>query len=56
MAHRYKSDLTWDDVTPREMYLNRRQIMAGRGRFAGGGLYRRQGAGAGRLGPDADQL
>jgi sulfoxide reductase catalytic subunit YedY len=38
MAHRYKSDLTWDDVTPKEMYLNRRQIMAGGGRFLGRGL------------------
>jgi sulfoxide reductase catalytic subunit YedY len=38
MAHRYKSDLTWDDVTPREIYLNRRQIMAGGGRLLGAGL------------------
>jgi sulfoxide reductase catalytic subunit YedY len=37
MAHRYKSDLTWDDVTPREIYLNRRQIMAGAGRCWGRG-------------------
>jgi sulfoxide reductase catalytic subunit YedY len=38
MAHRYKSDLTWNDVTPREMYLNRRQIMAGGGALLGAGL------------------
>jgi sulfoxide reductase catalytic subunit YedY len=38
MAHRYKSDLTWDDVTPREMYLNRRQIMTGGGALLGAGL------------------
>ena len=25
----FKSKLTWDDVTPKEVYLNRRQIMAG---------------------------
>jgi sulfoxide reductase catalytic subunit YedY len=31
MAHRYKSDLTWDDVTPKGVYLNRRQLMAGAG-------------------------
>ncbi len=29
MAHRWKNDLTWDDVTPEAAYLNRRQIMAG---------------------------
>ncbi|MEL7343670.1 MAG: hypothetical protein AAFN59_02285, partial [Pseudomonadota bacterium] len=29
MAYRYKSPLTRDDVTPKEAYLNRRQIMAG---------------------------
>jgi sulfoxide reductase catalytic subunit YedY len=38
MAHRYKSDLTWNDVTPREIYLNRRQIMAGGGALLGAGL------------------
>jgi sulfoxide reductase catalytic subunit YedY len=29
MAHRWKNDLTHADVTPRELWLNRRQIMAG---------------------------
>ncbi|MDG4649392.1 protein-methionine-sulfoxide reductase catalytic subunit MsrP [Roseibacterium sp. SDUM158017] len=39
MAHRYTSDLTWDDVTPREVYLNRRQLMSGAGTlFAAGTL------------------
>lgn len=31
MAFRYTSRLTMDDVTPKELYLNRRQIMAGMG-------------------------
>ncbi len=38
MARRYTSDLTWNDVTPKEMYLNRRQIMAGAGAMLGAGL------------------
>ena len=38
MAHRYTSDLTWNDVTPKELYLNRRQIMAGAGALLGAGL------------------
>ncbi|MBF9057604.1 protein-methionine-sulfoxide reductase catalytic subunit MsrP [Rhodobacterales bacterium HKCCSP123] len=38
MARRYTSDLTWDDVTPKELYLNRRQIMAGAGAMLGAGL------------------
>ena len=29
MAHRWKNDLTRDDVTPEKMFLNRRQILAG---------------------------
>ncbi|MEM1237421.1 MAG: protein-methionine-sulfoxide reductase catalytic subunit MsrP [Pseudomonadota bacterium] len=29
MAHRWKNDLTWDDVTPEAGWLNRRQIIAG---------------------------
>lgn len=29
MAHRWKNDLTWSDVTPEATFLNRRQIMAG---------------------------
>lgn len=38
MARRYKSDLTWADVTPKAQYLNRRQIMAGAGGLLGAGL------------------
>ncbi|KPQ16864.1 MAG: sulfoxide reductase catalytic subunit YedY [Rhodobacteraceae bacterium HLUCCO18] len=38
MANRYKSDLTRDEVTPRDVYLNRRQIMAGAGSLLGAGL------------------
>jgi sulfoxide reductase catalytic subunit YedY len=38
MARRYKSDLTWNDVTPKALYLNRRQIMAGGGAMMGAGL------------------
>jgi sulfoxide reductase catalytic subunit YedY len=38
MARRYTSDLTWNDVTPKEHYLNRRQIMAGGGALLGAGL------------------
>ncbi len=38
MAHRYTSDLTWDDVTPKHQYLNRRQIMMGGGALLGAGL------------------
>ena len=29
MAHRWKNDLTWSDVTPEATFLNRRRIMAG---------------------------
>ena len=31
MAKRWNNDLTWADVTPEHMWLNRRQIMAGMG-------------------------
>lgn len=31
MAGRWKNDLSWSDVTPKENWLNRRQIMAGAG-------------------------
>ena len=34
MAHRYKSDLTRAEVTPKEMWRTRRQIMAGAGAAA----------------------
>ena len=38
MARRYQSKLTWDDVTPEHLFLNRRQIMAGTGALLGAGL------------------
>jgi len=38
MAHRYTSDLTWDDVTPKQHFLNRRQIMMGSGALMGASL------------------
>jgi sulfoxide reductase catalytic subunit YedY len=38
MARRYTSRLTYDDVTPEHMFLNRRQIMAGAGGLLGAGL------------------
>jgi methionine sulfoxide reductase catalytic subunit len=38
MARRYTSDLSWADVTPRSLYMNRRQIMAGGGALLGAGL------------------
>lgn len=38
MARRYTSRLTYDDVTPEHMFLNRRQIMAGGGGLLGAGL------------------
>ncbi|MBY5977911.1 protein-methionine-sulfoxide reductase catalytic subunit MsrP [Phaeobacter italicus] len=38
MAHRWKNDLTKEDVTPYAAFLNRRQIMAGLGGAAGLGL------------------
>ncbi len=34
MARRWRNDLTWADVTPRALWLNRRQIMAGAGLLA----------------------
>lgn len=39
MARRYKSDLTWDDVTPKEMFLNRRQLMMGGAALAGAATF-----------------
>jgi sulfoxide reductase catalytic subunit YedY len=38
MARRYTSKLTYDDVTPERLFLNRRQIMAGAGGMLGAGL------------------
>ncbi len=38
MAGRWKNDLNWSDVTPKSAYLNRRQLMAGAGTLAVGGI------------------
>ena len=38
MAGRWKNDLTWSDVTPKAAFLNRRQVMAGAGALAMGGI------------------
>ncbi|GAB5449475.1 protein-methionine-sulfoxide reductase catalytic subunit MsrP [Gymnodinialimonas sp.] len=38
MARRYTSKLTYDDVTPEHLFLNRRQIMAGAGGLLGAGM------------------
>ncbi|QBY02452.1 protein-methionine-sulfoxide reductase catalytic subunit MsrP [Rhodophyticola sp. CCM32] len=38
MARRYSSPLTRADVTPKDVYMNRRQIMAGSGALLGAGL------------------
>jgi len=37
MAHRWKNELTWNDVTPKALYLNRRQWMMGAGALLGAG-------------------
>ena len=45
MAHRWKNDLTAADVTPKEVFLNRRQILAGTvglGAIAAAGLVEAQ--------------
>ena len=42
MARRWTNDLTWADVTPKALWLNRRQIMAG------AGVARRRGPGGRR--------
>ena len=39
MAHRWTNDLTRDDVTPKALYLNRRQLMAGAGAMLGAGAF-----------------
>ncbi|MBN2905286.1 MAG: protein-methionine-sulfoxide reductase catalytic subunit MsrP [Rhodobacteraceae bacterium] len=51
MAGRWRNSLCWSDVTPRAAYLNRRQIMAGAGALALGGI-----AGQGRAATGADDL
>jgi len=38
MAGRYKSDLTWDQVTPKAQWKNRRQFMAGAGALGLGAI------------------
>jgi sulfoxide reductase catalytic subunit YedY len=38
MAGRWKNDLNWSDVTPKAAFLNRRQLMAGAGALAMGGI------------------
>ena len=38
MAHRYRSPLTYADVTPKHIYMNRRQLMAGSSALLGAGL------------------
>ncbi|MBD3677254.1 MAG: protein-methionine-sulfoxide reductase catalytic subunit MsrP [Rhodobacteraceae bacterium] len=38
MAGRWKNDLNWSDVTPRAEFLNRRQLLAGVGALAVGGI------------------
>ena len=38
MAGRYKSDLNWSDVTPKDVWLNRRKLMAGAGAVAFGSI------------------
>ena len=38
MARRYTSDLGWADVTPKQLFLNRRQLIAGSGAMIGVGL------------------
>ena len=38
MAYRWKNDLTHKDVTPKGLFLNRRQLMAGTGAALGAGL------------------
>ena len=38
MAHRYRSPLTYADVTPKHIYMNRRQLMAGCSALLGAGL------------------
>jgi len=38
MAYRYRSPLTYADVTPKHIYMNRRQLMAGSSAMLGAGL------------------
>ena len=38
MAYRFKSDLTWNDVTPKDVFFNRRAFLAGATALAAGGI------------------
>ena len=38
MAHRYRSPLTWSDVTTKDVYMNRRQLLVGGAALMGAGL------------------
>ncbi|MBM7070164.1 protein-methionine-sulfoxide reductase catalytic subunit MsrP [Actibacterium sp. 188UL27-1] len=38
MAGRWKNDLNWSDVTPKSVFMNRRQLMTGAGAAALGGI------------------
>ena len=38
MAGRWKNDLTWSDVTPKEVFLNRRAILGAGAALAGASL------------------
>ncbi|MFC2968389.1 protein-methionine-sulfoxide reductase catalytic subunit MsrP [Acidimangrovimonas pyrenivorans] len=38
MASRFATDLKWSDITPKEVFLNRRQLIAGAGALAATGL------------------
>ena len=53
MAGRYKSPLQWSDVTPKAVWMNRRQLMAG---VAAGAGLAGDARGRGGRGPRAQQL
>ena len=49
MAGRYKSDLKWSDVTPKDVWMNRRALMAGAGALALGSIAGPAAAGLGAV-------
>ena len=53
MARRYISDLNWNDVTPRALYLNRRQLIGAGGAALGAGLIGGATAAQGELTPNS---
>lgn len=53
MAHRYTSELGWKDVTPKALYLNRRQLIAGAGAMLGAGWIAGGAAAQGELTPNS---